>query len=91
MTHMQHHTTDSFRDVLRREWMVIRSGQSAQFRIVKYSILIPAFVLIYMWKGAEVTGTVLKIVLVISISIHLLYRWATHQWTRSWGGYVSRL
>ena len=91
MTLIRQHTPESFRNALHREWMIIRSGQSAQFRIVKYSILIPAFVLIYMWKGADVTGTVLKMVLVISISIHMLYRWATHLWTRSWGGYVSRL
>jgi len=77
----------TFKQMLTREKHIVIHGQTARFRLVKYAILIPAFVLFYAWRGWNDTVTLLIVLFVASVAIHLLFRWKTKAWTRSWGPY----
>ncbi len=75
------------KDALKREAYVAVHGQTWRFRAVKYAIIIPAVAALYAWKGAAVTGWWLLAAFAAAICIHLLFRWKSKAWTRSWGPY----
>lgn len=71
---------------LRREARVAFSlkTQPLWFRVLKWAILLPVCVRYHdaEWFWPVVVGT-----FVLAVSVHLLYRFQTHTWTRAWGGW----
>lgn len=75
------------KNVWQREWHAIVHGQSVRFRILKYLIIVPLFALLYRWQGREVALYTLGALLVLSLGVHLLFRYKTNGWRTSWGPY----
>lgn len=71
--------------VLKRETYIVIHGQSATFRTIKWIILIGITYCIFIQWGWD--GVVVWITLgtILGLSIHFLFRWKTHGWTRTWG------
>jgi hypothetical protein len=71
---------------LRREWRVAvsRRAQPVWFRVLKWVVLIAVSVL--LWRGSYfwfwIAGAV-----VLSVTVHALWRWKTRGWTQPWGGW----
>ena len=74
---------------LKREIDVAIHGQSAKFRIIKYSVLVPIMVLLFVWGGWSTVLWFLLIAIVAALLMHLFYRNKTNTWTKSWGGYKT--
>ena len=76
----------SARQGLKREMRVAfsRRAQPVWFRILKWVILIGASVRFwrhpYFWRW--ILGA-----LVVSVTLHLVWRWKTKGWTERWGGW----
>jgi hypothetical protein len=76
----------SFRRTLKREVRVAlsRRAQPIWFRVVKWVVIVAVVVLIgrspYFWHW--ILGSV-----AVSLTLHLVWRWKTHGWTRPWGGW----
>lgn len=76
-----------FKQCIEREAYVVLHGQTWRFRAFKYAVIVPIVSVMYAWKGAAVTGWSLLAASVVAIAIHLVFRWKTGAWTRSWGPY----
>lgn len=76
----------SLNKTIKRELKVAfsKKTQSVRFRIVKYAMLA---VLIYFLWGTGWLWPVLVGLFIISFCIHLFYRYKTHGWTKSFGGW----
>jgi hypothetical protein len=75
------------KEKIKKEIRVAIHAQSAVFRIVKYAILVPFFLVLYFWKGGLITMQVLSIGFVVAIIVHFFYRTKTNSWSKSWGGF----
>ncbi len=75
------------RDWYTREKYVVIHGQTAKFRLVKYAIILAVAAGIYLWQGWAVLGIAFGCAFILSIGIHLLFRWKTKAWTQDWGPY----
>ncbi len=73
-----------FNPIVKKELHVVAHGQSARFRAVKYAILIPLFIALYLWSGWGMTWKVLLALAIFGIIVHFLLRWKTNGWTQSW-------
>lgn len=73
-----------FKDFLTREWDAVLYGQTAKFRIIKYSILIPLFAAFYAWRGPSDTLALLGALFVLSLCVHFFFRYMSEGWTKSW-------
>ena len=71
-------------ELIKKELHVIAHGQSARFRLVKYAILIPLVVALYVWKGRTTTWKALLALAILGIAVHFFFRWKTKGWTESW-------
>ena len=67
-----------------RELHVIARGQSIRFRVVKYAILVPLFIVLYAWKGWEITWKVLVALAILGVLVHFFFRHMTDGWRKSW-------
>ncbi len=74
----------SFKETYEKEKYVVVNGQSAKFRIVKYSIIIPLLVGLYLWKGARFSGYLVLFLVVFGTITHFVLRWKTKGWTQKW-------
>jgi hypothetical protein len=74
-------------NLIKKELYVAAYGQDTRFRIAKYAVLLPFFAFIYWRFGGIVLLKTLGVLFVISIAVHLFYRWMTNGWQDSWGGY----
>ena len=79
-----------FKDVYTRERNAIVHGQSVRFRIIKYIVLVPIFFGVYIWKGALTMWYVLAVALVVSLIIHLFFRYMSDGWRKSWWLYKHK-
>jgi len=61
-----------------------RKVQPIWFRVGKWLVLVTVSVLAWRagifryWFGGAA---------LVSVSVHLIWRWKTHHWTRAWGGW----
>jgi hypothetical protein len=71
---------------LKRELEVAFSkrSQSPFFRIIKYIVI--GF-LVYLFWGTKTLWWIFGPLLVLAFSIHFWYRFKTHAWTKSYGGW----
>jgi len=76
----------SFSKILKREYEVAfsKNAQPLWFRILKY-VLLGCF--IYFFWNSKLFWIILTIVFILSLSLHFWYRFKTHGWTRSYGGW----
>ena len=74
---------------IKREAYIVVKGQSRQFRIVKWIILIIFGALIYVIFGGKMLGQIILLLTVAGIGVHFFFRWKTHGWTRDWGLYKA--
>ncbi|OGZ74117.1 MAG: hypothetical protein A2908_03475 [Candidatus Staskawiczbacteria bacterium RIFCSPLOWO2_01_FULL_38_12b] len=72
---------------IKREKYVIVNGQSKMFRIIKWVVFIMLGVLVYLFFGGEVLALAILALAIIGTSVHFLFRWKTHGWTKNWGLY----
>lgn len=77
----------TLKEIVRREGYVALHAQTLRFRIIKYIVLLVLATAVYGWKGASVLALVFFYLFLLAIGIHLLFRWKTNAWTRSWGPY----
>jgi hypothetical protein len=72
--------------VLKREVQVAFSlkTQSLTFRFVKWAVILFLF---YRYHDTPNFWTYVGITFVFSLGLHFLYRYKTHTWTQSWGGW----
>ena len=77
----------TFKEIIMRELHVALYGQSAKFRVVKYVILFMVFGCLYWLYAWDLVWKVLIASLVLAIGVHILFRWKTDAWTKSWGPY----
>lgn len=70
---------------LKREIYIILHGQSVRFRIIKYLILIGITVLLYKFYGSNGILYFYSFAFIFGIAVHLLFRWKTNGWRKSWG------
>ena len=72
--------------VLRREMRVAfsRRAQPVWFRVVKWIVIVAITTMLwrspYFWRW--IAGS-----FVLAMTIHFIWRWKTHVWTRPWGGW----
>jgi hypothetical protein len=73
-------------NILRREARVAfsRRAQPAWFRILKWTIVIALGVM--FWR-APLFWVCLVAAFVLSLALHLFWRWKTKGWTKPWGGW----
>ena len=71
---------------LRREFEVAfsKTAQPAWLRVLKYAVL-AGFIYFY-WRSTTF-WLILAVVLVLSLALHLWYRYKTAGWTKSFGGW----
>jgi hypothetical protein len=76
----------SARKVVRREVRVAlsRRAQPVWFRILKWVILIVVGVM--LWRTRYFWFCLLG-ALVLSLTLHFMWRWKTKGWTQPWGGW----
>ena len=76
-------------ELLQREAYVIVHGQSLQFRIVKYVVLLGIATLLYKLYG--LTGIIYLLTFAFTVGIigHIFFRWKTNGWTKSWGPFKT--
>ncbi len=74
----------TFKELYEREKEVIIHGQSFQFRVIKYIVIITLATLLFLWKGAFTVGITFLFLCIVSIIIHFFFRWKTKGWTISW-------
>ena len=77
----------TFKEIFEKEKNVVVRGQSVRFRIVKYSILLPLFALLWWWKGWYISLQVVGALFIVSLGVHFFYRYMTAGWTKPWGGF----
>lgn len=77
----------TIRQLIRREAFVVVHGQSARFRIIKYIIIVTGMTLLVLLSSWSVALITLAVLTVLSIAAHVLFRWKTKGWTKSWGLY----
>jgi hypothetical protein len=77
----------TIKELLKREKHVVIHGQTARFRIIKYLVLLIIGIGLYQWNGWSGVIITFLILFVLSIAVHLLFRWKTKAWTQSWGPY----
>ena len=70
---------------LQKELYVVAHGQTAQFRIIKWIIILVLLSVLFVWKGW--TTVIFTIILgaMLGISLHFFLRWKTDAWTKPWG------
>jgi hypothetical protein len=74
------------KETLQREVRVAtsRKVQPIRFRIGKWVVFVTVSILawragiVWYWVGGAT---------IVSVSVHLIWRWKTHNWTRAWGGW----
>jgi hypothetical protein len=76
----------SLRKTLRREARVAfsRNAQPVWFRVAKWIVAIGISV---RFRRARYFWWYLLGALGLALTIHLIWRWQTHGWTRPWGGW----
>lgn len=77
----------TLKQCLAKEKYVIIRGQTLRFRVIKYCILAPMLLSIYVSKGWNTVGVVLLILFAMGIIVHFFFRWKTKAWAQSWGPY----
>ena len=77
----------TIRALIRREAYVAVHAQTVRFRIIKYLILVPLGVSIVLWKGWMAFVWTFLVLLVLSLTMHFIFRWKTKGWRQSWGLY----
>ena len=61
-----------------------RRAQPVWFRVLKWVIAVGVSVL--LWRGSYFWLWILGAV-VLSLTVHFIWRWKTKGWTQSWGGW----
>ena len=77
----------NFLHVIKREKYVILHGQSFRFRIVKYCVLFPLAIVLFIWGGWAVVVRSFLFLAIAGIVMHFFFRWKTNGWKKSWGLY----
>ncbi len=77
----------NMKDTIEREKYIVVHGQTARFRVIKYLLLAAFLIPFWLWQGDRALAILLVCLTVISVTIHLLFRWKTKAWTQSWGPY----
>ncbi len=72
---------------LRKELYVMKYGQSWKFRMMKYPVLLALGAFLYYIYGWQGVFLGLEIGMIGAIGLHLVFRWKTNAWTKSWGPY----
>lgn len=73
--------------LIEREKYVVLHGQSWQFRVSKYIIIIAVLIALGLWKGWFVAVVFLVCLGMLGTVVHFIFRWKTKAWTKSWGPY----
>ena len=71
-------------NVLKREWYVVRYGQTARFRLIKWVII---FALIYLLQnnfGWLAVKWFVGLGFIIGVGGHFYLRYKTQGWTKEW-------
>jgi len=74
------------RNAIRRELRVAFSlkTQPLWFRLFKWAVIVAGIALLW---GTPYVWWFLAVGLALGLSMHAVYRWKTHAWTRPWGGW----
>jgi hypothetical protein len=62
--------------------------QPAWYKLLKVFILLGFLLGYWYFFGLKRTAVFLAAFLLLSLLVHLLYRWKTHEWKRSWLDFV---
>jgi len=73
--------------ILKREIYVAKHAQTTKFRIAKYIVILIIGTTTYKLFGANSLISLLIFASILSIFIHLFFRWKTDSWKKSWGPY----
>jgi len=77
----------TYKDFYRREIHVMLHGQSRNFRIVKWVVILGIVAGLYTWRGLIVTMSTFLICVALGVALHFFLRSKTDRWTKSWGPY----
>ena len=61
-----------------------KHAQPVWLRVLKYIVL---GCLLYFFWGEKLLWIILTVVLLLGLSLHFWYRYKTHGWTKSFGGW----
>lgn len=73
-----------FKETVQKEKYVVVQGQTARFRVVKYSIIIPVLVILGFWKGWKFSLYFFLSLCVLGVLVHFVLRFLTKGWTEKW-------
>ena len=84
--HRLRNTGRKVQKVIKRELRVAfsKQAQSPLFRVIKWVVFVASTVLVFRTRFFRYWIVGLPL---LSITIHFVYRWKTHGWTRPWGGW----
>ena len=77
----------TFKDFFEREKHVVLNGQSRNFRIRKWIVILLVAIALYFWKGLGTVALTLLVCAALGVCLHFFLRWKTEAWTKSWGPY----
>ena len=80
----------TWKELLAREKHVVVHGQSIRFRLIKYAVLIPILLVLYMSEGPLTTFRVLMAFLAAALIVHFFFRYMSDGWTKSWWLYEKK-
>ena len=75
---------------IKKDLRFVRSHtlQPAWYKLLKVFILLGFLLGYWYFFGLKRTALFLAAFLLLSLLLHLLYRWKTHEWKRSWLDFV---
>jgi hypothetical protein len=74
----------AFIDAVKKEIRVAVYGQSIKFRLIKYSIIIPLAVGLYLWRGVAALAWVFGPLAILALATHFFFRYKTKAWSEDW-------